>query len=784
MKIQYALLGEALGSANRTDAADQNSAVRKPIAKAFRQEPWFFLLSVVALIYALLAGLRTLGEYDLFWQMATGRWVAHHHAVFSTDVFSYTAQGQPWIYPVGSGLLFYWTFLLGGYALISWLGALSCVTATALLLRRGSAVTAVLAIIAVPLIAARTSPRADMFTVVLFAAFLSILWEQFETGTAKLWLLPLLMVFWVNLHLGFVAGLGLICGYVVAEIVRTLDVFQKAIARERLRLFLPWLAATALATVVNPWGWNIYRALLRQNAAMAVHSERITEWAGLSFTSSTLKQAWSLRDPASSGEWILFVAILSIAVAKVRRQWPAAMLLLGALTIAIRHVRLLALLACVVVVVGGAVLGSALNSHLSRVKDRRLYSIVGGGLATVLVLFCALRCVDLVSNRYYLSSPNEIRNFGAGLAWWFPERAMAFIEREHLPPQILNTYEEGGFLLWRLGAESRDYTDGRAIPFGPAMFSHLQEVLESSPDSSIWQRETEKYGINTVLLSVARYDGLRFVGSVLPDWCTSQNWRPVYLDEVSAIFVRRTPETEALLAKYPVDCSTVTLPAGSAAGNRAEEFNRHANAAALLLTLQRDQEAATSSAQALSIFPDSAALWYIRGKALLLTGNVSEGERDLLQSAALEPNVATWSALADLYRSQRRYPAAENALEHLVAISPHPTAPLILLGYTYLQTNQPQEAMKTFDRAEGTTPPNNGIPARAEINNGRAFAWSALGNLSQAVSAQEKAVQLSPQNATYWKRLAQFYSEQGRTGEASQASERADALAVGQQNKP
>jgi tetratricopeptide (TPR) repeat protein len=98
------------------------------------------------------------------------------------------------------------------------------------------------------------------------------------------------------------------------------------------------------------------------------------------------------------------------------------------------------------------------------------------------------------------------------------------------------------------------------------------------------------------------------------------------------------------------------------------------------------------------------------------------------------------------------------------------------LGYTYLQTNQPQEAMKTFNRAEGTTPPNEATPARAEINNGRAFAWSALGNLNQAVSAQERAVQLSPQNATYWRRLAQLYSEQGRTVEATQASERAEAL--------
>ncbi len=74
----------------------------------------------------------------------------------------------------------------------------------ALLLRRNTAVGAALAILAVPLIAWRTSPRADMFSVVLFAAFFSLLWENYRTGRARLWLLPLLMLAWrVNLHLEF-----------------------------------------------------------------------------------------------------------------------------------------------------------------------------------------------------------------------------------------------------------------------------------------------------------------------------------------------------------------------------------------------------------------------------------------------------------------------------------------------------------------------------------------------------------------------------------------------------
>src|SRR5580698_5482784 len=132
----------------------------KLLSSTSRLSAW--LLAVVALVYALLAGLHTLQDFDLGWQLATGRWVLQHHHTFSTDVFSYTAAGQPWIYPVLSGVVFYLVYLAGGYALLSWMGALAGAGTIALLLRRGSMIGSILAVMAVPLIANRTQPRAEM----------------------------------------------------------------------------------------------------------------------------------------------------------------------------------------------------------------------------------------------------------------------------------------------------------------------------------------------------------------------------------------------------------------------------------------------------------------------------------------------------------------------------------------------------------------------------------------------------------------------------------------------
>ena len=223
----------------------------------------FFVLACLALIYAFLAGFRTVGDLDTGWQIATGRWTLQHHHVPSLDVLSYTAQGERWTYPVGAGALLYLAYLAGGFTLLSWISAAASAGTVALLLRRGTAASAGMAILAVPLIAERTQPRADMFSVVFFAAFLSVLWQYYREARAPLWVLPFIMVLWVNFHFGFASGLGLIGAYVGAEVLEVLwGGERRTAAVERLRRAWRWLAVTGLVTLAKSWGWDMYRTVL------------------------------------------------------------------------------------------------------------------------------------------------------------------------------------------------------------------------------------------------------------------------------------------------------------------------------------------------------------------------------------------------------------------------------------------------------------------------------------------------------------------------------------------
>ncbi len=63
----------------------------------------------------LLVSHRLILDGDPLWAIATGKWIAVHTAVPTTDTFSWTAWGKPWVCQE-------WSFDLLAYLLASRLG--------------------------------------------------------------------------------------------------------------------------------------------------------------------------------------------------------------------------------------------------------------------------------------------------------------------------------------------------------------------------------------------------------------------------------------------------------------------------------------------------------------------------------------------------------------------------------------------------------------------------------------------------------------------------------------
>ena len=490
----------------------------------------FAALAAIVVGYALLGSLHPVYGDDLFFLLNDARWLVERHEIPSVDHFSYTAQGQPWIYPIGGSLLFYGLWLIGDYESLSWFAALATAATTALLLRRGSVISVVLTALAVPLIAARTGVRADMFTTVLSAAYLSLLWRYHRTDQARLWMLPVLMILWVNAHLGFFVGLGLIGGYVLVEGLEFFWPERRQAAAGRLRQAAPWFIMTAAATVLNPFGLEIYSAVFRQLTAPQL--DLMWEWQPVPINWSTLSLIGSPISGDGARVLVMIIAVATALVATSRKQFGAAVLLLGTAIAAVQHVRSEALLAIVTVIVGGSVL-DGIKMPIGRWARPATAAILAVVLTSLLI--------DMGARKVPL--------LGTWLSREYPEGAISFIERERIPPQILAT-RFGSYFTWRLWPKYLDYFDARTIPFDPAVQEQLGWLAALPPEAPDWQRVVARYDINAVL-AVRGPLGFR-----LPEFCRSNEWIPVYLDEVSAVFVRRRPENEEF-NRLRIDCNAI-----------------------------------------------------------------------------------------------------------------------------------------------------------------------------------------------------------------------------------
>lgn len=754
-------------------------------------------LIALALGYALLAGLRTVSDFDLGWQLATGRYLVEHHQIPRVELFSYTARGNEWIYPPFSGAIFFLLYRLGGYAALSWLGAIACTATAGFLCSAGNRATAVLAFIAVPAIAFRTIPRAELFTTVLFAAVLAIVWRNHAGKPVRLWLLPLIFFVWANLHLGFVSGLGILCAGVLFELCDLSFVARRAAAFERMKRLALWLAISIAATLANPWGWRIYQAIYRQNRVMRVHSAFITEWSAVQFNSLAWKQALDARNPASADWWLLAAGVAAILIALWKKKFGPAIVLAVGIYLSIEHIRLQALFAILVVVIGGELfseffqsLGSKGQSRSNEetavrrnVPPRHTAPAVAFLSITVLALLAVIRFADLISNRYYLDS-EQLSLFGTGPSWWYPERAASFLEREHLPRNLFHDYGQGGYLAWRVGPEYPDFVDGRYIPFGKELFTEQTKLMSALPDSSEWQAASEKWQINTVIFPVARYAGLgRFP---LQDYCKSKDWKLVYLDEVSVVFIRNRPENEEWIRKFPFHCENAPIaPSAAVTGDsyraRAERFNYLMNTGSIFYLLSRDQEAAAALEQAERLFPRNSNLHLVKAQFFAATSRPDDAEREYLRVVRSSPSDAAWYGLARLYSSEKRHSDAVRCVREAAPLSLVPHERLRALGVLYVYMNQPQEALAAFERAEKKSPYRGdsqelGKTFSAQLAEGRARAYRELNDLDHAIGQQESAVRLSPENAAWWSTLADLYAAQGQAEKAQLAREKARSL--------
>lgn len=212
-------------------------------------------LAVAAAAFTVAVGLPA-GDPDMWWHLASGRWMVEHRDGLRVDVFSSTAAGEP--YALGEWLGEVAVYL--AYAAGSWTGvailraalvAVAAYSVTRLALRTAPARVAIpLAALAIVLSKPTWTDRPQLFTLALFPLVLDLcLAARAGSRGAAIATVPLVAV-WADLHGGYALGIAL------------LWIFALDALLERRPLAAP-LATAAIATVVvsaQPGALSLLRA--------------------------------------------------------------------------------------------------------------------------------------------------------------------------------------------------------------------------------------------------------------------------------------------------------------------------------------------------------------------------------------------------------------------------------------------------------------------------------------------------------------------------------------------
>ena len=497
--------------------------------------------ALAAAAITLLAGLFTLQQlvdFDVLWHVRTGQWILATRQVPRTDPFGGATAGQPWLDVA-------WGFQAIAAAVVARAGLtglqiamLLVVTATfALYFRRAPRTPLVLAAALLFVLAAgfRFLLRPDLLTLPL-AMIAAVLVERLALRPASsIVLIGLLTAAWANLHGSYVL-------VPILLLAATLGAWPGAAPPRSVRDHALALLVSVMAPLANPYGARIYALLAPYVRSLGAAVGLQSREAGLSVSEWTPTWRALVRDaifPTSA--FLLFVAILALSFLLAGRRAPLGRLLgAGALlALALAAVRNVLPFGAVGLVAlarnerdrlaleadAGAADGATPGDVASILAGRRFRVT-----ASLLVTAAALSYAQAVlSDRYYVARDLPVVT-GVGINLdLVPEGAAQWLATHETPGTLLNNYNSGSYLLYRLAPHVRTYIDAR---FDVSAANRDVEAALRDPDA--FETFAGREGIGALVLQHPSPESI----TLLPGLARDPRWRLVFRDANSTIHVR------------------------------------------------------------------------------------------------------------------------------------------------------------------------------------------------------------------------------------------------------
>lgn len=448
---------------------------------------------------------------DLWWHLKVGESILVSHHWPTTDPYSFTVSGQPWLANEWLGdVLFAATARLGGLRALE---ALLIILGSSILvalyyfatLRTGNPKAAFVACAALLLLIRPSFTLRPQMFAYLFLILTLICLERFRQGKRRsIWLLPLLTLVWINTHGSWIIGLGTILAYWLGGLFdfRIGDIYaERWLEGDRRRIALVFLLCIC-ALPLTPYGTRLSASPFEVAFSLPVNLSSGLEWQPLRFDVVNGQTFLAL--------FLLFIA-LQVAFGFAWRLEELGLFIFGTILMCL-HLRFMMIFVPFFV----PLLASMLARWMPRydpAEDKPIVNacLIGLTFAAILLFF-----------------PTSL-DLQAAVSKQFPSAAVEYLNQHSVPEPMLNSYSFGGYLIWRRGPEHKVFIDGRGDVYERGgVFSDFMHIARIEPESSALLRT---YGIRSCLIE--RDSPLATV------LIASGNWQRVYSDSLSTLFVRK-----------------------------------------------------------------------------------------------------------------------------------------------------------------------------------------------------------------------------------------------------
>ncbi len=342
--------------------------------------------------------------------------------------------------------------------------------------------------------------RSQLFSYLFFIIFLLII-HHLNRIPSLIWLFPLIMVIWVNTHIGFVIGLVLLGSYCCEAVYLR-------------RSILPTILTTLLtigAVFLNPFRLGVFRALL--NHFTSPLNMMVAEWV------------------APSSVQILFVICLTgligyFLVKEVHSPYRFIALVIFA-TITIRAQRNLPLFYtfafyCLLTI------PPIKRTIINFFRLNRLQPIF---LVFLFIINSLIFIIQVPST--YLFDTHEMEYCTKGLR---PLPCQAVKQFPNLSGNVFTMYEWGGYLIWKKPT-SRVFVDGRMPAWkdenDQSPYQVFLEIIQTKPG---WNEKLRRWKTDYLLIETGS-----FLDLLLHRQTEQYGWKEKYRDPIAVVYQNLNP---------------------------------------------------------------------------------------------------------------------------------------------------------------------------------------------------------------------------------------------------